>query len=765
MTGTMVALALSCAGEDLSAADRRGFADGLMARGLHALALKEYAALAENTPADAGLDVILARLAECQRRTGDNRAADATCLRFERDFPNSQQRFGAAVTHALALAALGDALRSSRMFDILSAEPETPLDLRLTALYFSGENYFNAGEFEAAKARFTMLLSLSGKGEDSTSIREFRGFASLYLAEIAAKGGDDAAVTEALAAYGRVAAAPETPRIGAEALFKGAYLAYVSGRHDEAVARFARLFAQYPGDQRIADARLPAAWANFNAGRHAEAAAFAEAALAAPGVAAAARAEALYLRAAALARLGNGAAALDAFSRLLAECPGSRFDGHARYERLVLLFKEGRHKALLDEARTFSDPPAELAPDVLWLQAEASEALGDAGRAAQFYAMLAARHPASPLAAEALYRSARHLREAKSWLEASKAFQRLALNHADSPLVPYALYESGCCLALLGRREEAVRDFDALLEKFPEHKLAPDAMLQKGVAQRALGLTREAGATLDALAARHPSSEAAASARFERARIFYDAGDYPQAEALLRPLAAEAATPEARREASFLLGLALHAQGHGEEAAAQFQPLLDGAMRDKLPLDRLIWLAEFQYSQGHYREVAEAGAELLRRDIDDATRQAANVLVARSQLALSSTNAAIASFRAAAESPARTKFSGEAALRLAELLAASKEGVPASLQWFRAAIERAGGEGEESIRAHAYRGLAAAHEALGNAEEALRLHLAVTLLFAGGEEVAASTRDAERLLRAAGRNDEADALVREEARK
>lgn len=753
-------LATSAFADDLAAQDRRSFADGLMSRGLHALALREYAALAESTPANEGLDIILARLAECQRRTGDNAGADATCNRFAREFPQSPQRFSAAITHAMALSALGDPLRASRAFDVISAETDAPWDLRLTAMYFAGENYFNVGNYELASMRFEMLLAAASASENTQAISEFCGFATLYLAEIEAKRGDEASVTGALARYAAAAAAPQTPRIGAEALFKGAFLAYTSGRYDEAVARFSRLFSQYPNDSRIADARLPAAWANFNAGRFAEASALVNRILVKNAGTMPPKdvwAEALYIEAAAQARLGNGERALGVFSQLLQECPGSRFDAHARYERLVILFKSGRHEALLAEARTFSDPPAELAPDVLWLQAEAAEALEDGGRAAQFYAMLASRHPSSPLASEALYRSARHLREAKSWLEASKSYQRLALNHPDSPLVPYALYESGCCLAMLDRREEAVRDFDAFLEKFPDHKLVPEVMLQKGVSQRAMGLVREAGATLDALTARYGASEAAGKASFERARIFYESGDYPAAEKLLKPLANDASTLEARREASFLLGLCLHAQGRAAEAAALFQPLLEGAMRERLPADRLVWLAEFQYSQGRCSEASNAASELLRRDITDEMRQAANVIIARSQLALSNTNAAIAAFRAAAESPAQTKFSAEAALRLAELLA-NGDGAMAAQQWFRVAIERAGGDGQETVRARAYRGLAAAHEASGNTDEALRLYLAVSLLYDGGEEVFASMADAERLLRVAGRAAEADAI-------
>ena len=164
-------------------------------------------------------------------------------------------------------------------------------------------------------------------------------------------------------------------------------------------------------------------------------------------------------------------------------------------------------------------------------------------------------------------------------------------------------------------------------------------------------------------------------------------------------------------------------------------------------------------ARGRPRGGAEAGAELLRRELPAATRQAANVLVARSQLALAATNAAIAAFRAAAESPERTRFSGEAALRLAELLAAGDGGAAPAIPWFRKAIEYAGAPGEEGVRARAYCGLAAALEANGETDEALRLYMAVSLLFEGADEVKAASEAAERLLRAAGRDDEAAELA------
>ena len=39
----------------------------------------------------------------------------------------------------------------------------------------------------------------------------------------------------------------------------------------ESAARYADLAAKYPKDERVADSRLPAAWANYRAGRYADA--------------------------------------------------------------------------------------------------------------------------------------------------------------------------------------------------------------------------------------------------------------------------------------------------------------------------------------------------------------------------------------------------------------------------------------------------------------------------------------------------------------
>lgn len=749
--------------DDIVPSDRRDFADGLMSRGLYAMALKEYASLAASTPAGAGLDIVLCRLAECQRQTGDNRAAAATCERFAREFPQSPARFNASVTHALALSALGDSARASRIFDIIAADPSAEMSLRLYAMYFAGECYFKDGKLEPAKSRLGLFISTAAAQPNLTQgQRELRDFARLYLADIDSKSGDADAVGKALDSYASISSAASTPRVAAEALYRGATAAYLSGRFDDSVARFSRLLEKYPSDQRSRDALPVAAWANFNAGRHADAASIADRILSGTPSGDDVMAEAMYVKAASLARLTRNDEAAKVFSNLIERFPNARFTKKARYERIVILFKAGRHGEVLSEAAAFPDPPPEIAPDLLWLQAEAAEAIGDVSRAIQFYTMLASRHPSSPLAEEAQFRGARHLRENKSWLEAAKAYHAFILAHGDSQLAPYAMFEAAACLMQAGRAEEALRDYDSLIQGHPGHKLEADALLQKAMALDGLGRPRDAGAALDAVLERHAKSDAAAPARFQRARILYEGGDYVGAEGHLRQLMKSQIPKETRQEASFLLGLALAAQDRDGDAAAVLQPLVGAAIRDRIPLDRLVWLADFQFSRGKFAETGDIAAEILRRsDIPDAIRQSANVLLGRSQASLGNREAAAKAFRAAADSPARTRYSAEAALRYAELamLQPSKYPADEAERYLKSAIELSAGDGEASIRPLAYRRLAECREAAGDAEGAIRLNLAVSLLYDRGEDVRAAMLSAERLLRAQGRNGEADAVA------
>ena len=179
--------------------------------------------------------------------------------------------------------------------------------------------------------------------------------------------------------------------------------------------------------------------------------------------------------------------------------------------------------------------------------------------------------------------------------------------------------------------------------------------------------------------------------------------------------------------------------------------------------DRLVWLSEFQFSRRQYAAARDAAKELAARGATKEWVQAGNALAGRAYAALSDTNAAIAAFRLAADSPARTKFSSEAALRLGELLAA--QGGDAALaeaaDYLGEAVSRASAPELAGIRAKAYFALADCTAKRGQKEAAARYCMAVALLFDDKEIVPAALSRAEALYAELGMEREAAAAKAE----
>ena len=751
-TGAIILLALAFAAraQEISSPDRRAFADGLMARGLIQLALPEYRALAADA-ATPERDVVLYRLAECARQTGDSGAAEKACAELLAKYPKSAMAPRARLTRGLILKAAGRHAEAASLLDELATDTAIPADLAATALYHAAESRENSGNRKGAESRYAELLKRAAAPGAAASVKELGAYAELRTAALQALADTPEARAAALARYDAVVAKPFSPRIGAEALFQSAALLYRQNKFAESAARYAQLAAKYPKDARVADARLPSAWANYRAGRYAEARAAAEPLAGEEGPH---RLEAAYLKANALAQLGQRKESVAAYDALLAlPASGKEAAGllrNARYERLVVLFKDGQFQQVLDDGARIADPPDAVLDDFIWLQAQAAEALKDETRAIQFYRMLAERRPNSRLAPDALYRLAYRLQGQEAWLEASRAYLSLAKSFPNDAHVPQALYSSGLCLAKAGRDTEAIRDWNDLLARFPNDTAALDARFQKAMAEIRSDKRREAAEDLDELVSKPAKVNLArlAEAHFWRARLCYAAKELQPAEKHLRSCLSSRPADEIREEASFLLGLVLQAQGRDAEAAACFQPLLAApAANAKFTDDRLAWLSEFQFSRGQYAAARDAAKELASRGASRAWIQAGNALAGRAHAALSDTNAAIAAFRLAADSPVRTKYSSEASLRLGELLAS--RGDEASLaeaaDYLGEAVARASSPELASVRAKAYFALADCTARRGLKEAAARYYMAVALLFDDKEIVPAALEKAEAL--------------------
>ena len=744
----IAAMAMEGRAQEISSPDRRAFADGLMSRGLIQLALPEYRALAAkaDTP---DRDVVLYRLAECERQAGNLDAAGKVCGELLSKYPKSPMASRARLTRGLILKTAGKFAEAASILDELATDTASPAELTATAMYHAAEARENSGNRKGAEARYAELLKRAAAPGAKASVKELGAYAELRIAALHALDDTPEARADALARYNAIGAKPFSPRIGAEALFQSAALLYRMDKFAESAARYADLAAKYPKDERVANSRLPAAWANYRAGRYADALSAVKALAETPGPE---QLDAAYLRANALAQLGQRkeyVAAYDALLALPAAAKARDTMRGARYERLVVLFKDGQFQQVLDDAARFSNPPDAVLDDFIWLQAQAAEALKDEARAVQFYRMLSERRPDSRLAPDALYRLAYRLQGQQNWLEASRAYLSLAKSFPSNAHVPQALYSSGFCLAKAGKSAEAIRDWNDLIARFPNDSAVPDARFQKAMVEIKSNLTREAASDLDELLAQPAKAHASrlAEVHFWRAHLCYDAKELQPAEKHLRSCLNFKPSDEIREEASFLLGLALQAQGREAEAAACFQPLLSAPASAKFTDDRLAWLSEFQFSRGQYASARDAAKELASRKTTREWIQAGHTLAGRAHAALSETNAAIEAFRLAADSPARTKYSSEAALRLGELLVGKGDAnsLAEAADYFGAAVARASSPELAAVRAKAYFALADCTARRGQKEAAARYYMAVALLFDDKDIVPKALEMAEKL--------------------
>ncbi len=734
----------------LEQGDRRLFADGLFSRGFHELALTEYDALAARQPPPPELDVVLFRLGECQRILGRQREAEASFRRLAADFPESLLRQRALLKRALVILEMDQFEAAAALLDQLAGEKPEP-ELLGAALFHAGEAHERLGRADEAVARFEALRRAQPQSE-------FAAYAALKLADHHARR--PAGVARALALYKELAAKPASDRIGAEALFQAATLTFNRQEYVASADLFRQLAARFPEDMRAPEAALPSAWAHHHAGRHAEARTLAAKALAAAAPGAARRDEWLYLKANCERQIEERKAAIASYDRLLAEQPASSYAAAARYERLLTLFRDGAHSQVLKDAADFAAPPAELADDLLWLQAEAAEALDDGARAVQFYRQLAKDHPGSALAVDAAYRLAYRLQRQHSWAEASRVYLDLVARHPTNELAPRALFASGLCLAQAGQGDGALRDWHALLTRFPEHETVPEALFQKAMEETRREAARDAAATLDELLRRFPKYPRRAEALFWRAQHYYNAREMAEADKLLRASIAAHPPTAVAREASYLLGLVLQSAGREAEAAAVLQPLLAAPIRDKFSPDRLCWLAEFQFERGAAAESEAAARSLLASSPSPAWRQTAWALIGRALRAQKRADEAIKAFSRALAVEGNTSYGAEAALRLGELQLEAGHALEAE-KALRDAAARASTPDLQGLRATAYAALGFAAEKRGDRETAIRYHMSVAILFDDAAKVPPALDRAATLLADLGRVEESRAAAAE----
>jgi len=690
------------------------FADGLYARQMHAPAAKEYEALLRDFPNSALADVMRFRLGECHRLTGNRVAAEKEFRAVFSDYPKSAYRTRAGFRRACIFYDSGLYDSAVDLYQKILAENPTD-EIASASMYFLGDSLL---KLKKEKDALTVLEKLV----DGYAAAEFGAYGLLKLGEVHAARKD---YGRALDCFGRAAKAPPTPRVGAEAVFQTARIHFERKEYEESAEAYRRLLKDYPGDERMAAARLQAAWAFHNAGLCAEA--LEAAAAAGSGNGGSDAAEWLYLRANCERQLMKNAEAAALYKELLDKFPNSAFAGAARYESALVRYRMGDYAAAIEAAAAVRSDPA-LRKDAYWLLAESNAALKRDAEAVQYYRLIAREFPDSDLADDANYRLGYHLRESGDFAEAARRFRLVAESFPDSPLAPQALFAAGACFARAGQDAEAVQDWSALERAHPDDAALEDALYQKSMSETRLARDADALVSLAKLLKRFPGSRFAADARYWRGLLIMKQGRPAEAEKELRAALQAAPRDDLAPLIRYRLALALQATDRDAEAADLLEGLLKTAFASELPPELMRWLAEYRHDQKKYDAALAAARSLIARDRTAAWQEAGWCLAGRAMLAKGDAKGAGEAYRAALAADGRTGFGAEAALRLGEG-ELSAGNAAAAAGYFQKAAAAGGPDADPAVRARAYAGLARAARDAGDDPVAARYFMSVAVLY------------------------------------
>lgn len=740
-------LALSAAA-GMAAEDRLALAEGLARRGMHAQALAEYEAfLKENQAGDAADDARFG-LAACYEKVGRDAEARALYQALAGRLSGERQAV-ARLRLGLSFLYAADAPGEARPLLEMAATGQAAEEARQVALLNLGVCYARLDQGKAADSLFARVAA--GKGP----------YAAQAKAAQAGRLLEQGQAAEAWARYREaIADAPEQAAPAFHAAFK-------AQAWPEAAA-----FAKAAGADRLgATGLLPAAYAALRAKRPDEAKAWLEAAKKASP---APTPDRLAVEGAVAEALGDVPGALAAHERLLAEFPKSAQAPAAAQAMLILRAKANDPAAFLKaHARVAALLTPEARGALAPLLLDAAIRADDAAQARAAAAWLMENADAAQ-AADAGYRLGWLEHRSGNAAQAGETWLRTAERWPAAPCAGQAAYAAATAFAAAKQPDRAERAL-ALALASGDTAAAADALMLK--ARQALAENDAAGAAaaLDEYLARFPKGRSAAEAAYLRGLVFFNAQDFAAAEAALGKALAPAEgeggpTPldHARRtDAALRRAQALHALGRGDEAAALLQPLVSLKDAQGLPPAYLGWLAEFRLGRKEWAEAEAVARVLAHREGAAADRALGNLLLGRAAEAQGQKATAIAAYEAALgdDDASPTAYDAPAAVGLGRLRADAGAHDHARAA-FLTAIARADDSTEGRLaRAQAYAGLAAACDALGLRDEALRASMSLIIFYDDKTLVPAAFRAAIANLRAQGRADEAETLRREFAQR
>lgn len=694
--------------------DQMDFADGLYARRLYEMAIREYLVLSREVPDFTQMDTVLFRVGESYRRLGKPGPAERFYQRLVSEHPQSKLRFRGQLRRAELYIVREKYREAVPLFNALLDDDPTE-EVAASSLYYLGYAFKQLERSEEAKVSFREVIE-----KHKTS--PFVSFACLELAEL--YQDDPEAKDKRVALYQQAADEPASPRVGAEALFQLAEAAYRGKRYTNSVQVYRVLMETYPDDPRAKEAKLQAAWSYYYADQCREGQAFIVTGL--DGAGPKEKGEWLYLKANCDRRAGKADEALKTYEALLKTYRETALGTAAAYEKSLILFQRDAFRDVITELSAL-DLSGGIEEDVYWLLAKSYDELGRYVAATNFYTRVAQAFQESDKAPQALFRVAGLLQERLNFKAAAETFLRVAEGYAADPLAPRALFHSAYCLTRLNRYEEAIGRWDLLLEKYPVHELAEESWYQKGLSEIQIEDLNAAAQTLLRFAQNYPESKYKPEAHYWLGVLSDEKGNVAEAERHFR-MATNAVHTSWIHKARYRLAGTLQKQERWKEAAVLLQGLLDTSGSEVMPPALLEWLARYRLKGQEYSQAVQAATNLLRTARQPVWQQIGASLLGSGLAKQNRMEEAAAMFKLALAQEAETREGAEAALQLGDIRLAQQKTEEART-CFEQAAERAGDDRFIDIRAKSYHGLGKTALQKNDCEEAARYFMSVAILF------------------------------------
>ncbi len=719
----LMALMLTATGrEPIDADTQLRFADGLMVRGLHEHAIREYQIFREGNPGYEQMDVIDYRIGECYRHLNNLAAAVRAYTRvIDRD-PPSVYRHRAMLRRAEMFRLADRKETAITLLRELLDEAQDPA-IRDAAHFWIGSSLAAMGERDAAAGTWRDFLN-----QDRVSA--FTPYVALELGKLLA-AGNAAEREEAGQWLQRVADEPPDSRHGAEALYQLARLAERSGDDAGAAELFDGFWGNYADDLRAAEARLPTAWTYYRIGRYADSLRICTETLESADTDAADGMpldQWYYLKANNERRLGKHASAAETYTRLLEKAPRSDLAQAAVLEKAQSQYKIGDRQRSLETMANVRITDAIRLP-ALWLLATAHDDLDNDSEAIQNYRLIIEHFPESDQAYEATYRLGLLFQNRGAALQTAEYFQAVADKYPDRSMAPTALLAAAEQWRSVDRHSEAVRGYAQLLERYPDHDLVVEALYRKGSSEGQLERNELAIRSFNELVERFPDNPYMADAAFSLGLLYSRDGNHADAETAFERALKAGPDNRLRSRIIFRRALALQRLNRDREAAELFEALLDDPHMDRFDPPLLEWLSK-QLREGQRPREAINAADILIETAGDTPewRQIGHALAGLAALDADDKELARSRFESALAANVHTPLAADAAVNLGELLL-DQARVADARHWFREGEKHAQQSDATVLRARALMGLAACYEADDDLTDANRYYSLVGLTY------------------------------------